>query len=488
MKLSEVLMNTGILCPPEQAEMEIAGISYDSRKTKPGDMFVCVKGFQTDGHRYVDGALKAGASVLLAQDPLDQKDAVILYAEDTRRALSAVSANFFRHPSEEMLVFGVTGTNGKTTITYLLQDIVKAWGKECGVLGTIAYIYGGVTHTSANTTPESFELQRMFREMRDDFDIPVCAMEVSSHSLALDRCADIRFDCSIFTNLTPDHMDFHRDFEDYYQAKKRLFHQTSGACIINIDDEYGQRLYRELMEEGIPAFSCGAGNEEADYNAVVLESSVDGSIADLYRGGELLGQLKIHTPGRFSVSNAVCAAAASLEAGIPWSAVEEGIDGVRGVAGRFEKVENSRGIPVIVDYAHTPDALEKVLNTAGEFTKGRIITVFGCGGDRDPSKRPLMGEAAGKLSDFCVVTSDNPRTEDPDAIIEQILPGIRGTECTYEVEPDRRRGIKRALQEWQPGDTVIIAGKGHEDYQIIGTVKHHFDDRETAAQIIEQEL
>ena len=324
--------------------------------------------------------------------------------------------------------------------------------------------------------------------MRQEFGIHNCAMEVSSHSLALSRTDDISFDYSVFTNLTPDHMDFHHDFEDYYNAKKKLFEQTEKASVINTDDEYGKRLYNELSAEGRHVISCGVDDPEAYYRAVVIESSASGTLAEILAGGRKLGTMHINTPGRFSVSNALCAAAVTMEAGVSWEAVKAGIQQTRGVSGRFESVENSRGIPVIVDYAHTPDALEKILRTAREFTKGRLITVFGCGGDRDATKRPLMGKAAGELSDFCVVTSDNPRTEDPDAIIEDIIPGIAATGCEYVVQPDRRRGIKKALSAWEPGDTVIIAGKGHENYQIIGTVKSYFDDKETALQIIEQEL
>ena len=255
--------------------------------------------------------------------------------------------------------------------------------------------------------------------------------------------------------------------------------------LINVDDLYGSRLYKELKREGIPVLSCAVADDSAYYTAEVMQASAEGTKAKLFRDGVLLGELQINTPGKFSVSNAVCAASAALEAGIPWEAVSEGIAQMRGVSGRFQRVDNSRGMTVIVDYAHTPDALEKVIKTAREFTKGRVITVFGCGGDRDSAKRPLMGGIAGDFSDYCVVTSDNPRTEDPEAIIEDIIPGIAPTGCEYVVEPDRRRGIKKALQEYRDGDTVIIAGKGHEDYQIIGTIKQHFDDCETALQIIE---
>lgn len=487
MKLGDLLKLAGISCN-ENTDVEISGVSYNSLKTQPGELFVCISGFSTDGHKYAKSAQEAGAAAILAERSLEEVSIPVIIVENGRKALSAVSAAFYGRPSDRMEVFGVTGTNGKTTISYLLRNIVEAAGHQCGVLGTIAYVYGGKTFESVNTTPESFELQRMFYEMKEEYGISYCAMEVSSHSLALSRTDDISFNHSVFTNLTPDHMDFHTDFEDYFAAKKKLFQQTSGASVINIDDEYGKRLYNELLAENKKAFSCSIDDETAYYRAVILDSSANGTNADIYAGENRLGTVKINTPGRFSVANAICAIGVTLEAGIPWEAVKSGIEQTRGVSGRFESVENSHGIPVIVDYAHTPDALEKIIKTAREFTTGRVITVFGCGGDRDATKRPIMGEVAGTYSDFCVVTSDNPRTEDPYKILDDIVPGISKTDCLYEVVEDRRRGIKRALKEYQPGDTVIIAGKGHENYQIIGKVKHHFDDKETAMQIIEQEL
>ncbi len=488
MKLSELLKETGAEIASLPEDPEITGISCDSRETKPGDLFVCVIGYETDGHQYAQKAVDAGAAAVLAQTPIAVSGAPVAYVPDTRHGLAAVSAHFYGRPSESMKIIGVTGTNGKTTITYLVKAILENAGYPCGVIGTIAYVYGNVSHESKNTTPESLELQRMLHEMKTESGVGACVMEVSSHSLALSRTDEIAFDYGVFTNLTEDHLDFHKDFEDYYQAKKKLFTQTGIMNIINIDDLYGQRLYKELKAAGRPVVSCAVADDNADYTANVLRSSNKGSEAELYRNGQKLGVLRINTPGKFSVSNAVCAASAALEADIPWEAVESGIAQMSGVSGRFEKVENSRGMTVIVDYAHTPDALEKVIKTAREFTKGRVITVFGCGGDRDSAKRPLMGESAGTYSDYCVVTSDNPRTEDPDAIIRDILPGIQKTECEFVVEPNRCEGIRKALQVYRPGDTVVIAGKGHEDYQIIGKEKRHFDDRETASQIIEQEL
>lgn len=488
MKLSKLLEGTGAEFAPLSEDPEITGVSCDSRKTKPGDIFVCVIGYETDGHKYAQNAVEAGAVAVLAQTPVELSGVPVAYAPDTRHGLAVVSSHFYGHPSKEMMIIGVTGTNGKTTISYLVKAILENAGYKCGVIGTIAYVYGGVSHESKNTTPESLELQRMLSEMKTEAGVNACVMEVSSHSLALSRTDEIAFDYGIFTNLTEDHLDFHKDFEDYYQAKKKLFAQTDKMNIVNIDDLYGQRLYKELKAAGRPVVSCAVADDNAFYTANVLKSSNKGSEAELYRDGQKLGVLIINTPGKFSVSNAVCAASAALEAGIPWESVASGIAQMGGVSGRFEKVENNRGMTVIVDYAHTPDALEKVIKTAREFTKGRVITVFGCGGDRDRTKRPLMGKSAGTFSDYCIVTSDNPRTEDPDTIIQDILLGIQGTGCEFDVESDRREGIRKALQEYRPGDTVVIAGKGHEDYQIVGKEKHHFDDRETALQIIEQEL
>ncbi len=488
MILVELLKGTGLTCGADEENIEISGVSYDSRNVKPGDVFVCVRGFKSDGHAFAVAAQQAGASAVIAEEVPKGVTVPVILAKDTRKALSGVSANFFGRPSEDILVFGITGTNGKTTISYLLKAIADEWGKECGVLGTIAYTYGGQSFESSWTTPESFELQRMFAEMKNEYGVDVCAMEVSSHSLALSRTDDIDFDYGVFTNLTPDHMDFHSDFEDYYQAKKKLFLQVSKGNVINVDDEYGRRLYNELIEEGRPAKSAGVSDENAYYRALIREKTVSGTDAEILVGGTSFGEIHINTPGMFSVENAVAAAGICLEAGVPWEAVKAGIEKTKGVPGRFESVENSKMIPVIVDYAHTPDALENVLKTAREFTEKRIIVVFGCGGDRDKTKRPVMGRIAGTFADYCVVTSDNPRTENPWDILDEIVPGVEETGCPYEVIEDRRRAIKKAVKEYQPGDVVIIAGKGHEDYQIIGTVKQYFDDRETVLQIIEQEI
>jgi len=484
MILKKLLEGTGIDCPTEIEHLEISNIAYDSRKIRAGDIFICIRGYNTDGHLFAMDAAAKGAAVVVSEDDLQIDGVPVLRANDGRMALSKISANFFGDPTRDFTVFGVTGTNGKTTITYMLRSVLESAGQDCGIIGTIAYQFGGKFYESVNTTPESYELQRLFAEMRDE-GVKNCVMEVSSHSLALSRAVDIHFDYAIFTNLTPDHMDFHRDLDDYFDSKKKLFYMTGKASSINIDDSYGRMLYDELSRNGKAAVSYSLEHKEADYYGEILSSTDKGSEIRLFRKGVDLGSVRIKTPGIFTISNAMATASICMEAGMSFAQVAKGIETLKGVPGRFELVENTKDMIVIVDYAHTPDALEKVLKTALGFKRGRLICVFGCGGDRDRKKRPLMGRAAGELADYCIITSDNPRTEDQSGITADIVGGIRETGCIYEVIENRYEAIKKAISLYNKGDILIIAGKGHEDYQIIGTVKTHFDDRETARGIIE---
>lgn len=468
-------------------DLDITGIAYDSRKVEPGNIFVCIKGFASDGHRFIKSAADNGAACALVQKGENYETGLIpvVVCDDTRKALGKISANFFDRPSKKLEMFGVTGTNGKTTSTYLLTAILEASGISSGRIGTISYKAGDRVYESVNTTPESYELHKMFRQMVDAGD-GACAMEVSSHALSMDRTGEITFDYSIFTNLTEDHLDFHKDFEDYYQAKKKLFYQTWGGSLINIDDSYGARMYEELKEDGVKALSFSTLHRDADYYAEVTQRTDTFSVMKVYYRGDYVAGFRIGIPGEFSVYNALGAFAAAYESGKDPEDIVKGLESVKGVPGRFELVPNDKGVVVIVDYAHTPDALIKVLDTANQFKKGRLITVFGCGGDRDSAKRPMMGQAAGERSEFCVVTSDNPRTEDPAAILKDIEVGIAKTDCPFEMIQDRRGGIKRALDLYREGDVVVVAGKGHEDYQIIGTTKHHFDDKEVIAEILNE--
>lgn len=464
--------------------MDITGIAYDSRKVEAGNVFVCVTGYKTDGHQFIQDAFKKGASAFIVEKPINnsQVDGTIIEVSNSRKALSKISSNYFNNPTDKLKIIGVTGTNGKTTITYMINHVLKVAGESCALLGTISYKIGSQEYTSTNTTPESYELQRMFNQMLDE-NIKTCVMEVSSHSLALSRVGDVSFDYGIFTNLTPDHLDFHTGFDDYFDSKKKLFYNTNEANIVNIDDKYGKMLIDDIKALDVEAFTYGIDNK-ADFQAVNIEITDRLSNFDILHKGQHLGHLSLPIPGRFSVYNALASASCCFTAGIPFEIIKKGLESVKGVPGRFELVENDKDYLVIVDYAHTPDALEKVLNTANSIKKGKLITVFGCGGDRDRTKRPLMGKAAGILSDICIVTSDNPRTENPFQILEDIEKGIKDTGCTYEIIEDRYKAIKRAIEIYEKNDTILLAGKGHETYQIIGNKTNHFDDREVSRQII----
>lgn len=472
--------------PQECMNLEITDVTHDSREVKSGSLFVCLVGYTSDGHQFIENAVEKGACGIVVQEGSEYKtpQVPVITVKDTRIALSVLSERFYGNPSSELLVVGVTGTNGKTTTTYMLQNIFEKAGQSCGLVGTIFYKAGDHRYEASNTTPESNLLSRMFRQMRDGGNV-CCVMEVSSHSLAMHRVDSVDFDYGIFTNLTEDHLDFHPDFEDYFQAKKRLFAFAKKAALVNIDDPYGNRLYKELQEEGKRVLSLSAKDPSADYYAKVLKKTDTYSTVKIYKMGQHLLEMTIHIPGSFSVYNGLSAFAAAYEAGVSAEKVAAGIESLGGVPGRFELVPNEQGVIAIVDYAHTPDALINVLDTAKEFKKGKLYTVFGCGGDRDRTKRPLMGAASGERSDYCIITSDNPRTEDPFKILADVEEGMKRTDCPYEVIEDRKEAIRRALALYEPGDVLVVAGKGHEDYQIIGTVKHHFDDKEVIAEILE---
>ena len=484
MKLSYLLHKTGIQYPSDLSDLDITGISYRSQLVKKGDIFVCIRGYHTNGHHFAMDAASRGASVILCEEPLPVTSVPILMTDDSRRALSRISAVFYEKPGKRFRIYGVTGTNGKTTVTYMLKDIFEAAGRPCGILGTISYRYGGKEYEAVNTTPESLELQRMFSEMKTD-GIEDCIMEVSSHALALERVDDISFDGAIFTNLTLDHMDFHKDKEEYFAAKKKLFALCTGSSVVNLDDDYGKRLYRELSEQKKDVVGYSLKDRKADFFAEILDTTEKGSTIRVIEKEKTNENLTINTPGIFMIYNGMAALACARSAGISYLAVQRGMAELRGVPGRFELVSNKKEMIVIVDYAHTPDALEKVLKTISDFKKGRVICVFGCGGDRDNKKRALMGVVAGKYSDYCIITSDNPRTENQESITAEIEAGIYETGCNYETIENRYDAIKKAVSVYQKGDIILIAGKGHETYQIIGTEKFHFDDREAAKNIIE---
>jgi UDP-N-acetylmuramoyl-L-alanyl-D-glutamate--2,6-diaminopimelate ligase len=452
--------------------VEVRELAYDSRKVEPGTLFFCVVGEKVDGHEFGVRAVEDGASALVVERELTELDVAQVVVGDSRAAMAPLAARFYGDPTAELRVVGVTGTNGKTTTAFLVHEILKGAEFPCGLLGTVKQIVGGVEKEVVRTTPEAIELQRTFRQMLDGGD-EACAMEVSSHAMTLHRADAIHFEVAIFTNLTQDHLDFHADMEDYFLAKRKLFEAEPSTAIVNVDDPYGRRLAEEFE---CLTFSAEGG--EADYSARDVSFDVGGA-----RFG--VGDIELRTglPGHFNVANALGAFAAAEAMGVGAEIAAAGLARAARVPGRFEPIDEGQGFSVLVDYAHTPDSLENVLQAARRLTGGRLISVFGAGGDRDRDKRPKMGRAGAELSDLAVITSDNPRSEDPEAIVAEVAAGASGGEGAAELEVvvDRREAIALALGRAGPGDTVVIAGKGHEQGQEFEAGrKIPFDDREVA--------
>ena len=471
----EKLLEGVALTARTASDMEISGICYDTRQLQPGCLFVALPGYKTDGHRFIREALEKGAAAVLCQRAPGEPGPWLV-AEDSRAALAAVSANWFGHPAEELTVLGVTGTNGKTTTTYLLKAMLEgAAGARVGLIGTNQNLIGEEILPAHRTTPESWEVQRLLREMVDAGCTHV-VMEVSSHALALHRVDGIHFAAGIFTNLTRDHLDFHGTMEAYREAKGLLFRQC-GRAVLNLDDEAG-RYYAGHVP--CPAVTYSENKDEADLTAKNIRLFPGRVEFEAVTRGDIR-RVKLPIPGGFTIYNALGVIACGLALGLPLGPAAAALEKARGVKGRVEVVPVPAGFTVIIDYAHSPDALENILTTLRDFTPGRLICLFGCGGDRDRTKRPLMGEIAAALADFVVVTSDNPRTEPPGAIISDILEGMRGEGAPYVVVPDRREAIRLALDRAEDGDVVVLAGKGHETTQEVNGVKHHLDEREEVA-------
>jgi UDP-N-acetylmuramoyl-L-alanyl-D-glutamate--2,6-diaminopimelate ligase len=450
--------------------VDIAGLAYDNRKVGPRDLFFCVRGFTTDGHQFAADAVSRGAAALVVDHLLDL-DIPQVQVDDVRRAMAPAAAKFYGDPTKTLEVVGVTGTNGKTTTAYLLRSLLGAGGCQTGLLGTVKSIVGGVDREAGRTTPEAIDLQRTFREMLDGGD-SACVMEVSSHALALARVDAVNFTVGIFTNLTQDHLDFHPTMEDYFLAKRKLFaeHHPQTA-IINLDDPYGRRLAAD--PELVRPLTFALDDPAATYHASQVRTDLGGSTFTMQSPD---GERQVRSPlnGRFNVYNVLAAFAAARVLGVGTEVAVAAIERAGQVSGRFEAVDEGQPFAVLVDYAHTPDSLENVLATARLLTEGRLHVVFGCGGDRDRGKRPVMGEIAARLADHVIVTSDNPRSEDPGAIIAEILTGISGP---VEHEVDRRIAIQSAISAASAGDVVVIAGKGHEQGQEFANgEKLPFDD------------
>jgi UDP-N-acetylmuramoyl-L-alanyl-D-glutamate--2,6-diaminopimelate ligase len=468
MRLDQLAAEADPLKVIGDAGVEVADLAYDSRKARPGTLFFCVPGEKVDGHEFAPAAVEAGAVGLVVERELGVSVAQVV-VEDARAAMAPIAARFHGDPTAELQVVGITGTNGKTTSAFLVREILEAAGTQCGLLGTVKQVVGGVEEEVERTTPEAIDLQATFRRMVDGGD-RACVMEVSSHALALHRCDSVRFAAALFTNLTQDHLDFHADMEDYFRSKRLLFEMGPGASIVNVDDPYGRRL-----AEAFECVTFSARGAEADFSA--RDVSFDAAGAEFTVGG-----VAVHTalPGDFNVANALGAFAAAVSLGVEPEAAVAGLARAGRVPGRFEPVDEGQPFVVLVDYAHTPDSLENALRAARRLSEGRVISVFGAGGDRDRDKRPKMGRVGAESSDLAIVTSDNPRSEDPEAIIAGVLAGTEEG-AAVEVEPDRRAAIALAFERARPGDTVVIAGKGHEQGQEFeGGRKVPFDDREVA--------
>jgi UDP-N-acetylmuramoyl-L-alanyl-D-glutamate--2,6-diaminopimelate ligase len=453
--------------------VEVASLAYDSRKAGPGTLFFCVPGEKVDGHDFAAAVVEAGAAALVVERELEVGVPQAMVA-DARAAMAPLAARFHGDPTERLRVVGVTGTNGKTTTAFLVREILEAAGVTCGLLGTVKQVVGGAEEEVVRTTPEAIDLQATFSRMLEAGD-RACAMEVSSHALSLHRTDAIEFEVALFTNLTQDHLDFHADMEDYFLAKRKLFEAGPEAAIVNVDDSYGRRLAEE--------FDCvtfSAEGAEANFAARDVRFDAGGAefTVELPEGGEI--EVRTGLPGHFNVANALGAFAAARALGIEPESAAAGLARAARVPGRFEAIDEGQGFSVLVDYAHTPDSLENVLQAARRLTEGRLISVFGAGGDRDRDKRPKMGRAGAEVSDLTVITSDNPRSEDPEAIVAEVAAGAESV-GELEVVVDRREAIGLALSRARPGDTVVIAGKGHEQGQEFeGGRKIPFDDRDVA--------
>lgn len=479
MKVKELIEEITVLAVHADLELEVSDITNDSRAVKEGSAFVAVKGLMTDGHKYIPQAVAQGASVVLCQEAPTVEVPYIL-VQDSRKALAMGAKALFRDPSSQMQVIGITGTNGKTTTTNLLKHVLEdCLQAKVGLIGTNGNMIGNEVIPTERTTPESRDLQELFRHMVDR-GCTHAVMEVSSHALDQGRVDGTSFDVGVFTNLTQDHLDYHHTMENYAEAKAKLFTRCKKG-IVNLDDAWAGTMMNAAT---CPIFTFGE-HHEANLVAENIRYMASGVSFDVRSGGQV-GHVDLGIPGTFSVYNGLTVLAIAMELGIELGVACQSLSTAKGVKGRVEVVPTDGDYTILIDYAHTPDALENVLISMRQVAEGRLVVVFGCGGDRDRTKRPIMGEIAGRLADQVIVTSDNPRTEEPGTIIQDIIHGMKEATARVEVIEDRPKAIAWAIEHHRPGDVIILAGKGHEDYQIIGTEKHHMDEREIVAEILEK--
>lgn len=470
------LLLKGIRVKNEYDDVEIKEVSSDSRTVKKNSVFVCIRGRHFDSHIIAPQIEKMGVRAFVVEHDVGVKNQIIV--DNTRKAYAIMCANFHGGPARSLKIIGITGTNGKTTTAFLIKNILEDVGHKTGLIGTIEYSVGGSEKYEGLTTPTSEQLSEIFAKMVEN-NCEYCVMEVSSQALAQQRVFGVQFECAVFTNLTQDHLDYHGDMQSYASAKKELFRNTKTA-VINLDDEYAS-----FMTEGLECdvVTYSTSNCEADYTAENIKLK-NNSVQYEFVGNALIGRVHLGIPGRFSVYNSMAATSCALALGVSLGDIILSLSKSKGVSGRAQVLDTDTPFTVMIDYAHSPDSLKNILSTLNEFKTGKLITVFGCGGDRDKTKRPKMGEIAAQLSDIAVVTSDNPRTENPSEIIQDILQGIQNKKCKIKVIENRTKAIEYALSVAQPNDVVLLAGKGHETYQIIGTEKTHYDEQEIVKELL----
>ena len=482
MKLSELIKGLEIVYRNGDMNLDIDEIFYDSRKTTEKSLFVAIDGFKTDGHDYIEEAINKGAvAIVMEENKNIDTNIILIKVKDTRLALAKIASNFYNYPSAEMNLIGVTGTNGKTTTTYLVKSIFEAANKKIGIVGTIGSVVGSEKVKTQNTTPESLDLQRTF-DMMVKSNIDNCIMEVSSHALELNRVAYSNFNVGIFTNLSVDHLDFHKNMDNYLNAKKKLFYNTQKCNIINIDDKYGEKIVKEISKLKTSIVTYGI-EKESNVRAENIELLMDGSKFNLITPKGSI-DIKLNIPGTFSVYNGLAAASCGYAYDISLQNIKKGLESIKGVRGRFEIVPTNRDFTVIIDFAHTPDGFEKVMQTINQFAKGRKIVLFGAGGERGKTRRKPMGEIVAKYSDLCVITTDNPRTENSEDIIKDIVAGVEKVKGKYMTFIDRKKAIEYVIKNSQTNDVILLAGKGHETYQIIGEKILPFDEKTIVLDIL----
>lgn len=477
MKLSKILK--GIDVKNAYDDVEVLDVTQDSRVVKEGSLFVCVKGAAFDGHSVAGEMLAKGAVAVVVEHDLGLSNQIIV--ENSRAVFSPICANFFNNPADKIKLIGLTGTNGKTTTTFLIKQILENVGKKVGLIGTVQNMIGDKIYPAKFTTPDPYELQKLFAMMVED-GCEYCVMEVSSQALAQGRVNGLRFALAAFTNLTQDHLDYHKTWENYFDSKRILF-ENADIAVTNADDKNGLKIIDGLDFDKVVTYAVNTN--DASYVAKNVAFKSSGVEYELV--GDAIGRCNCPIPGRFSVYNSLCAASCALSLGISFKDVLDAISKSKGVKGRIEVVPNGgRDFTIIIDYAHSPDGLENIITSLKEIAKGRVVTLFGCGGDRDKTKRPKMGKIVAELSDFCIVTSDNPRSENPSDIIKDILVGMQGIKTPYVVVENRKEAIAYAIKNAQKDDIILLAGKGHETYQILPTGTIHFDEREAVAEILSE--